>query len=123
VLWCERKRLGEKKNTHKTKAHFFFFLGQALDSRIALAQHELQLLGEDSLMSALAFVSYSDVVSLPMFKDQAILAIKTPPNTRLEVPDPDEVRREFKNGRRVLMEDLEGNDGGPQTISDLPEKQ
>ena len=78
------------------------------DSRILKAQRELEMLGEDSLMSSLAFVTYTDVCSLPMFKDQAILAIKTPPNTRLEVPDPDEG---MAPGRRRYQIYLKNNDG------------
>jgi hypothetical protein len=81
---------------------------EAVDARIAKAQRELEMLGEDSLMSSLAFVTYSDVCSLPMFKDQAVLAIKTPPNTRLEVPDPDEG---MAPGRRRYQIYLKNNDG------------
>ena len=83
---------------------------EVLDGKISNVQHELHLLGEDSLMSAMAFVSYSDVVNLPMYKDQAVMAIKTPPNTRLEVPDPDEG---MMAGRRRYQIYLKNNDGNP----------
>lgn len=63
---------------------------EGVDSKILAVQHELAMLGEDSLQTNLAFVTYSDVCNLPQFADQAVLAIRAPPNTRLEVPDPDE---------------------------------
>ena len=40
----------------------------------------------------LALITYKDLKSIEDFKDKTVLAIKAPPQTRLEVPDPQEVR-------------------------------
>ncbi len=82
---------------------------ESVDARIAKTQRELEMLGEDSLMSSLAFVTYADVCSLPMFRDQAVLAIKTPPNTRLEVPDPDEGMMPGRRRYQIYLKNNEGN--------------
>jgi len=39
----------------------------------------------------LALITYRDLKSIEDFKDKTVLAIKAPPQTRLEVPDPQEV--------------------------------
>lgn len=39
----------------------------------------------------LALITYKDLKSIEDFKDKTVLAIKAPPQTRLEVPDPQEV--------------------------------
>lgn len=39
-----------------------------------------------------AYVTYRDIRDIKNFKDQTVIAIKAPPETRLEVPDPNEVR-------------------------------
>lgn len=39
----------------------------------------------------LALITYKDLKSIEDFKDKTVLAIKAPPQTRLEVPDPQDV--------------------------------
>lgn len=39
----------------------------------------------------LAYVTYHDIRDANNFKNQTLIAIKAPPETRLEVPDPREV--------------------------------
>ena len=46
---------------------------EELDSQIALTQQELRLLGEDSVKSALAFVTYSEVCNLSCFGNQVCI--------------------------------------------------
>ena len=55
-------------------------------------QASLKDLGEDSEYVQQAFVSHEDILNIPAFKNNALIAIKAPSGTRLEVPDPDEVR-------------------------------
>lgn len=38
----------------------------------------------------LSYLTHEDMRSLESFKDQSVMAIKAPPGTTLEVPDPDE---------------------------------
>lgn len=38
-----------------------------------------------------AYVTYHDIRGIQSFEDQTVIAIKAPPETRLEVPDPKEV--------------------------------
>lgn len=49
---------------------------------------------EDSLtVITLAYVTYQDIRKISGLKDQTVIVVKAPPETRLEVPDPVEVRR------------------------------
>ncbi|XP_068603680.1 transcription factor E2F3 [Brachionichthys hirsutus] len=43
-----------------------------------------------TLMTTFAYVTYDDVQSIPSFKDQAVMVIKAPVETELEVPHPTE---------------------------------
>lgn len=38
----------------------------------------------------LSYITHEDMRSLASFRDQSVMAIKAPPGTTLEVPDPDE---------------------------------
>uniref|UniRef100_A0A4W3JSV5 Transcription factor E2F2-like n=1 Tax=Callorhinchus milii TaxID=7868 RepID=A0A4W3JSV5_CALMI len=40
-----------------------------------------------STLPTLAYVTYQDICSVGSFKDQTVIAVKAPPETRLEVPD------------------------------------
>ena len=42
-------------------------------------------------MDTLAYVTQSDLQNIPSLAGQTVIAIKAPPETRLEVPDPSEV--------------------------------
>lgn len=49
---------------------------------------------ENSLtVITLAYVTYQDIRKISGLKDQTVIVVKAPPETRLEVPDPVEVRR------------------------------
>lgn len=41
----------------------------------------------------LAYVTYQDIRKISGLKDQTVIVVKAPPETRLEVPDSIEVRR------------------------------
>ena len=48
--------------------------------------------GSDALdLVTLAYVTYQDIRSIRSFDEKTVVAIKAPPETRLEVPDPQEV--------------------------------
>jgi hypothetical protein len=62
----------------------------ALDERIRQAQTNIKRLSDEPTNQQLAFITYEDLVSLPCFQGDTLIAIKAPSGTRLEVPDPDE---------------------------------
>lgn len=51
----------------------------------------------------LAYATYQDIRKISGLKDQTVIVVKAPPETRLEVPDPIEVRR-----RLFICRDLSG---------------
>lgn len=58
----------------------------------------------------LAYVTYQDIRAVGNFKEQTVIAVKAPPQTRLEVPDRAEVRRETLGGgqgRKALDSSVE----------------
>ncbi|XP_013413632.1 transcription factor E2F6 [Lingula anatina] len=59
-----------------------------LDELIKASTLQLKHLTEDREISRLAYVTYQDIRGVESFKDQTVVAIKAPPQTRLEVPDP-----------------------------------
>lgn len=46
----------------------------------------------------LAYVTYQDIRAVGNFKEQTVIAVKAPPQTRLEVPDRAEVSWETLDG-------------------------
>ncbi|XP_033640751.1 transcription factor E2F3-like [Asterias rubens] len=61
-----------------------------LDDLIHSATVQLKMLTEDPENARYAYVTYHDIRSIDSFEDQTVIAIKAPPETRLEVPDPRE---------------------------------
>lgn len=47
-------------------------------------------------MITLAYVTYQDIRKISGLKDQTVIVVKAPPETKLEVPDPVEVRRAWR---------------------------
>uniref|UniRef100_A0A2C9JGX0 E2F/DP family winged-helix DNA-binding domain-containing protein n=1 Tax=Biomphalaria glabrata TaxID=6526 RepID=A0A2C9JGX0_BIOGL len=60
-----------------------------LDKLIANTTRALRNMTEDSENARLAYVTYQDIRSLNSLREQTVIAIKAPPETRLEVPDPE----------------------------------
>lgn len=52
------------------------------------------------LPPTLAYVTYQDIRAIGTFKEQTVIAVKAPPQTRLEVPDRNEVRGEVFGGEQ-----------------------
>ncbi len=63
-----------------------------LDEMIRQCTSQLRVLTEDPENSRLAYVNYHDIRSIKSLEEQTVIAIKAPPETRLEVPDPNQVR-------------------------------
>ncbi|XP_054547673.1 transcription factor E2F2 isoform X2 [Talpa occidentalis] len=60
---------------------------QALDQLIQSCSLNFKHLTEDKTNKKLAYVTYQDLRAIGNFKDQTVIAVKAPPQTRLEVPD------------------------------------
>ncbi|XP_029427808.1 transcription factor E2F2-like isoform X2 [Rhinatrema bivittatum] len=60
---------------------------RTLEELIQTCTQQLKDLTEDEDNQRLAYVTYQDIRSINNFKDQTVIAIKAPPETRLEVPD------------------------------------
>ena len=61
-----------------------------LDELLRTAQNQLRHMTEDAGNSKLAYVTYQDIRGIRSFEEQTVIAIKAPPETKLEVPDPTE---------------------------------
>lgn len=59
-----------------------------IDKMIETCTAQLRVLTEDAQNSKLAYVTYQDIRGVESFEEQTVIAIKAPPETRLEVPDP-----------------------------------
>nr|XP_048299198.1 transcription factor E2F2 isoform X2 [Myodes glareolus]XP_048299199.1 transcription factor E2F2 isoform X2 [Myodes glareolus] len=60
---------------------------QALDQLIQSCTQSFKHLTEDNANKKLAYVTYQDIRAVGNFKEQTVIAVKAPPQTRLEVPD------------------------------------
>lgn len=63
---------------------------QALDQLIQSCSLNFKHLTEDKTNKRLAYVTYQDIRAIGNFKEQTVIAVKAPPQTRLEVPDRNE---------------------------------
>ncbi|XP_053101500.1 transcription factor E2F3 isoform X2 [Hemicordylus capensis] len=59
-----------------------------LDELIQSCAFDLKLLREDSENLRLAYIRYEDIREISSLKDQTVILVKAPPETKLEVPDP-----------------------------------
>ncbi|XP_028341571.1 transcription factor E2F2 [Physeter macrocephalus] len=73
---------------------------QALDQLIQSCSLNFKHLTEDKANKRLAYVTYQDIRAVGSFKEQTVIAVKAPPQTRLEVPDRSEVRGEAFSGEQ-----------------------
>uniref|UniRef100_H0X622 E2F transcription factor 2 n=1 Tax=Otolemur garnettii TaxID=30611 RepID=H0X622_OTOGA len=60
---------------------------QALDQLIQSCSLNFKHLTEDKANKRLAYVTYQDIRAVGNFKEQTVIAVKAPPQTRLEVPE------------------------------------
>ncbi|XP_048364394.1 transcription factor E2F3 isoform X2 [Sphaerodactylus townsendi] len=64
-----------------------------LDELIQSCALDLKLLREDSENLRLAYIRYEDIREISSLKDQTVILVKAPPETKLEVPNPVENKR------------------------------
>ncbi|XP_037674278.1 transcription factor E2F2 isoform X2 [Choloepus didactylus] len=63
---------------------------QTLDELIQSCSLNFKQMTEDKTNKRLAYVTYQDIRAVGNFKEQTVIAVKAPPQTRLEVPDMNE---------------------------------
>lgn len=63
---------------------------RSMDDTIASLQTKLRELAAGEQCAAYAYVTHQDIKSIPELAGDTLIAIKAPPGTELEVPDPDE---------------------------------
>lgn len=63
---------------------------QHLSEQIQVVNDEIKKLAEDNENQKLAYVTYEDIRKSPGFKNELIVAVRAPPGTTLNVPDPEE---------------------------------
>jgi hypothetical protein len=90
------------------------------DKNIEKARNDIRQITETSEQKKQLFLTYQDIRAIPSLKDQTIIAIKAPPKTRLEVPDPDEG---MKPGQRRYQIFLTNEDSVPIDVYLIPEDQ
>eukprot|EP00118_Oscarella_pearsei_P003745 m.15600 g.15600 ORF g.15600 m.15600 type:complete len:421 (+) comp26446_c0_seq2:321-1583(+) len=99
VQWVGTKKKGGAKENQDQMAKQTTLVAEmeavdrkekVLDDLIQLSMNNLKELTADQENLKFAFVTYSDIRSLDSLRDQQVIAIKAPPETRLEVPEPDE---------------------------------
>ncbi|TMW57425.1 hypothetical protein Poli38472_003350 [Pythium oligandrum] len=56
----------------------------------------------------LSYITHDDMRGLESFKDQSVMAIKAPPGTTLEVPDPDEGMPSGKRRYQIFLKSSDG---------------
>ncbi|XP_054841983.1 transcription factor E2F3 [Eublepharis macularius] len=64
-----------------------------LDELIQSCALDLKLLREDAENRRLAYIRYEDIREISSLKDQTVIVVKAPPETKLEVPNPVENKR------------------------------
>ncbi|XP_050407380.1 transcription factor E2F3 [Patella vulgata] len=69
-----------------------------LDEAIKNCTRQLKLLTEDRDNAKQAYVTYQDIRSLKSLDERTVIAIKAPPETRLEVPDPSKIWLKSQKG-------------------------
>ncbi|XP_051880698.1 transcription factor E2F6 [Pristis pectinata] len=87
-----QERLGYDAQSRKLKKELadLTTVEDSLDELIKDCAHQLYKLTEDKENARLAYVTYKDIHSLQAFKEQIVIAIKAPQETKLEVPIPKE---------------------------------
>jgi transcription factor E2F3 len=69
-------------------------------------------LGKEMEDAANVYVTQEDLLSLPMHQSQTVIAVRAPPGTVLEVPDPDDTMPSAKRRYHIYMR----SSGGPINV-------
>ncbi|CAH1773743.1 unnamed protein product [Owenia fusiformis] len=86
-----------------------------VDELIRNCSLQLKMLTEDEENAKAAYVTYTDIRGIQSFEEQTVVAIKAPPETKLEVPDPsDSIQIWLKSTQGQIEVYLCPEDGTPQ---------
>ncbi|XP_059837898.1 transcription factor E2F6-like isoform X2 [Hypanus sabinus] len=87
-----QERLGYEAQSRKLRKELadLTTVENSLDELIKDCAQQLYSLTEDKENARLAYVTYKDIHGLQAFKEQIVIAIKAPQETKLEVPIPNE---------------------------------
>lgn len=80
-----------------------------LDSQITSLRSKLQELASGEQCSTYAYVTHNDIKNIPELRGDTLIAIKAPPGTELEVPNPDEGMPYGERRYQILLK----SSGGP----------
>ncbi|MCL7044786.1 hypothetical protein MKW94_026139, partial [Papaver nudicaule] len=96
-----------------------------LDTKIRAKQERLRSLGADENCQRFLFLTEEDIMSIPNYQNNTLIAIKAPQASSLEVPDPDEVVDYPQKHFRMIVRSTTGPidvylvskyQGGPEDI-------
>uniref|UniRef100_A0A0D9W4S8 E2F/DP family winged-helix DNA-binding domain-containing protein n=1 Tax=Leersia perrieri TaxID=77586 RepID=A0A0D9W4S8_9ORYZ len=82
--------------------------GTNFDSDVSCLQEKMEELTEDESNHRWLFVTEDDIKGLPCFQNEALIAIKGPRGTTLEVPDPDEAGDYVQRRYRIVLRSTMG---------------
>lgn len=100
---------------------------EMLDDQIRQVRTKLKDLASGDQCSSYAYVTYQDIKSIPELKGDTLIAIKAPPGTELEVPDPEDGALYGERKHRIHLKSTDGpiecllvSPGGEENIPGLP---
>ncbi|XP_055368783.1 transcription factor E2F3 [Betta splendens] len=82
--------LGSIKSQLHKDLHDLTVEEKRLDDLILNCTQQARLMCEDSRFQRFAYLTYEDVQRIPTLRDQTVIVIKAPAETKLEVPHPEE---------------------------------
>uniref|UniRef100_A0A0E0DDZ4 E2F/DP family winged-helix DNA-binding domain-containing protein n=1 Tax=Oryza meridionalis TaxID=40149 RepID=A0A0E0DDZ4_9ORYZ len=92
----------------KTEVENLYIQEQALDRSISEIREKMEELTEDVSNHRWLFVTEDDIKGLPCFQNEALIAIKGPRGTTVEVPDPDKAGDYLQRRYRILLRSTMG---------------
>uniref|UniRef100_A0A0D9W4S4 E2F/DP family winged-helix DNA-binding domain-containing protein n=1 Tax=Leersia perrieri TaxID=77586 RepID=A0A0D9W4S4_9ORYZ len=92
----------------QTEVENLYIQEQALDRSISEIKEKMEELTEDESNHRWLFVTEDDIKGLPCFQNEALIAIKGPRGTTLEVPDPDEAGDYVQRRYRIVLRSTMG---------------
>lgn len=79
-----------------------------LDEHVQAVSEALKRMSEDPCNQERLYITDEDLTSLPCFANDSIFAVKAPPGTTLEVPDPEENGSGVKRRYKILLKSTTG---------------
>ncbi|XP_055733394.1 transcription factor E2F3-like [Salvelinus fontinalis] len=91
-----------------------------LDELLHISTRIIQQMSKDTPTRKFAYISYEDVKRIPSLKDQTVIVVKAPAETRLEVPDPAEsLQVHLSSTQGPIDVSLCSDDHAPSTLNNV----